>query len=42
MEDNDEDDTLVYHFKQKYIYRKDLNGPGLTGDETVVTVHPGI
>lgn len=41
MEDNDEDDTLIYHYRQKYIFRPDLSGPGITGDETVVMVHPG-
>lgn len=42
LEDNEEDDTLTYHYRQKYVFRPDLSGPGITGDETVVMVHPGM
>lgn len=38
--DNEENDTLTYHYKQTYIFRPDLSGPGLTGDELIVIPHP--
>lgn len=38
--DNDENDTLTYHFKNTYIFRPDLSGPGLTGNEIIVMPHP--
>lgn len=38
--DNEENDTLTYRFKNTYIFRPDLSGPGLTGDEIVVIPHP--
>lgn len=38
--DDDAEDTLTYHFRNKFIFRPDLSGPGLTGDETIVMPHP--
>lgn len=40
MVDDEEEDTLTYHYKNTYKFRPDLSGPGLTGDETVVMIHP--
>lgn len=38
--DDEEEDTVTYHGRKKYIFRPDLSGPGLTGDELVVMPHP--
>lgn len=38
--DNDEEDTLTYHFKNTFKFRPDLSGPGLTGDEIITMPHP--
>lgn len=38
--DNDEEDTLTYHFKNTFKFRPDLSGPGLTGDEVITMPHP--
>lgn len=38
--DNDEEDTLSYHFKNTFIFRPDLSGPGLTGNEIITMPHP--
>lgn len=40
MVDDEEEDTLTYHYKNTFKFRPDLSGPGLTGDETVVMIHP--
>lgn len=40
--DNEENDTLTYHFKNTYIFRPDLSGPGLTGNEIIVMPHPSM
>lgn len=37
--DNDEEDTLKYHYKNTFIFRPDLSGPGLTGDEIITMPH---
>lgn len=41
LADDEEEDTLTYHYRNKYIFRPDLSAPGLTGDEIVVMAHPG-
>lgn len=38
--DNDEVDTLKYHYKNVFKFRRDLSGPGLTGDEIITMPHP--
>lgn len=38
--DDEEKDQLTYHYRNKFIFRPDLSGPGLTGDETVTMIHP--
>lgn len=38
--DDATDDTLTYHYKNTFIFRKDLSGPGLTGDEIITMPHP--
>lgn len=38
--DDEEEDTLSYHYRNKYIFRPDLSGPGLTGNEIIVMPHP--
>lgn len=38
--DDAKDDTLTYHYKNTFIFRKDLSGPGLTGDEIITMPHP--
>lgn len=40
MVDNDEEDTLKYHYKNTFIFRPDLSGPGLTGNEIITMPHP--
>lgn len=42
LEDNDNDDTLTYHFKSTYFFRPEKSGPGLTGDEMITMPHPVI
>lgn len=37
--DNDEDDTLTYHYKNTFIFRPDLSA-NVTGDEIIVIPHP--
>lgn len=39
--DNDVEDTMEFDVWRKYIFRSDLSN-GLTGDEIVTTLHPGI
>lgn len=38
--DNDEEDTLKYHYKNYFKFRPDLSGPGLTGNEIITIPHP--
>lgn len=38
--DDDEEDTLTYHFKNTFIYKPAMNGPGLTGNEIITMIHP--
>lgn len=38
--DDEKEDTLTYHYKNTFIFRPDLSGPGLTGNELVVMPHP--
>ncbi|XP_031624944.1 sensory neuron membrane protein 1-like [Contarinia nasturtii] len=38
--DNDEEDTLKYHYKNTFIFRPDLSGDGLTGNEIITMPHP--
>lgn len=38
--DDEEKDQLSYHYRNKFIFRPDLSGPGLTGDEMVTMIHP--
>lgn len=38
--DDEAFDTLTYHFKNTFIFRPDLSGPGLTGDEIITMPHP--
>ena len=40
MIDDDEEDTLKYNYKNTFIFRPDLSGPGLTGDEIITMPHP--
>lgn len=40
MVDDEEDDTLTYHFKNTFIFRPDLSGPGLTGNEIITMPMP--
>lgn len=40
--DDEEDDTLTYHYKNTFIFRPDLSGPGLTGNEIITMPHPGL
>lgn len=35
--DNEAEDTITYHYRNKYIFRPDL---GLSGNEFVVMPHP--
>lgn len=37
--DREEDDTVEYSIKNKWIFRADLSGPGLTGEEMLVLPH---
>lgn len=39
MVDDEEDDTLTYHFKNTFIFRPDLSGQGLTGNEIITMPH---
>lgn len=39
MVDDDEEDTVSFHYKNTFIFRGDLSG-NLTGDETIVVPHP--
>lgn len=39
--DDEAYDTLTYHFKNTFIFRPDLSGPGLTGNEIITMPHPG-
>lgn len=41
MVDNDEEDTLTYHFKNTFIFRPDKSVP-LTGNEIITMPHPVI
>lgn len=38
--DDEETDTLTYNYKNTFIYKKEKNGPGLTGDEIVTMANP--
>lgn len=38
--DNEEEDTLTYRYKNTFIFRPDLSGPGLTGNEVITMPHP--
>lgn len=38
--DDEEEDTLTYHYKNTFIFRPDLSGPGLTGNEIITMPHP--
>lgn len=38
--DDDELDTLTYHYKNTFIFRPDLSGAGLTGNEVITMPHP--
>lgn len=38
--DDDEEDTLTYHYKNTFLYKPEKNGPGLTGDEIITMIHP--
>lgn len=38
--DDDVEDTLMYHYKNKFNFRRDLSGPGLTGNEIITMPHP--
>lgn len=38
--DDEETDTLTYNYKNTFIYKKEKNGPGLTGDEIVTMPNP--
>lgn len=40
IEENEETDTMEYDYKNTWIFRPDLSGPGLTGDEYFVMTHP--
>lgn len=37
--DDDEEDTLTYHYKNTFIFRPDLSG-SLTGNEIITMPHP--
>lgn len=39
MVDDDEEDTLKYHYKNTFIFRPDLSN-GLTGNEIITMPHP--
>lgn len=38
--DDKEEDTMEYDYRNTYVYRPEMNGPGLTGDEIVTIPHP--
>lgn len=38
--DDEDEDTLTYHYTNTFIFRPDLSGPGLTGDEHIIMPHP--
>nr|AKN78948.1 sensory neuron membrane protein 1 [Ectropis obliqua]AZB86632.1 sensory neuron membrane protein 1 [Ectropis obliqua] len=38
--DRDEDDTVSYKKRDTFIFKKELSGPGLTGEEELVIPHP--
>lgn len=38
--DDNEADTIEYDYRNKYFFRPDKSGPGLTGNEYVVMPHP--
>lgn len=38
--DDDAEDTLTYHYRNRFIFRQDLSAPGLTGDEIIIMPHP--
>lgn len=38
--DNETTDELTYRNKMTWIFRKDLSGPGLTGEEVITIGHP--
>lgn len=40
LEDNEEEDILKYNFKNTFIFRPELSGPGLTGAEVITMPHP--
>lgn len=31
---------MTYHYRNKYVFRPDLSGPGLTGNELITMPHP--
>ncbi|KOB75165.1 Sensory neuron membrane protein 1, partial [Operophtera brumata] len=41
IEDHEEDDTITYKKRDTFLFRPDLSGPGLTGEEvgTILAVH---
>lgn len=39
MVDNEEEDSVTFHYSNTYFFRPDLSG-NLTGDEIVVVPHP--
>ncbi|KAG4080358.1 hypothetical protein HA402_010850 [Bradysia odoriphaga] len=39
MTDNEEDDTLTFNMKNTFIFRPDLSGKELNGNEIITTVH---
>ncbi|CAH2982872.1 unnamed protein product [Chilo suppressalis] len=39
LEDSEENDTITYKKKDTFIFRPDLSGPGLTGEEIITMPH---
>nr|QRF70962.1 sensory neuron membrane protein [Semiothisa cinerearia] len=39
IEDHEEDDTITYKKVDKFLFKPELSGPGLTGEETIVLPH---
>lgn len=40
MVDDEAEDTLTYHYKNTFIFRPELSGAGLTGNEIITMPHP--